>query len=143
MLSKSYSKFYLSIVLIYLCSCDSKIQNENISEEKFDSVIVVENTIKFKNLEIYPNNLTGTFSDAEFFCGGLKNDWRLPTKKELKVLFRNKEKIGGFDSHWYMSSDFNNQSKIEIIHFGDGEESENGGSLVGMYYYRPVRTISK
>ena len=48
--------------------------------------------------------LTYTFNEAQKYAGGLNktkahdhDDWRVPTKKELDVLFNNRAAIGGFD----------------------------------------------
>ena len=63
-----------------------------------------------------PNNatLTCTFNEAGEYASKLDahghNDWRVPSKVELNVLFQNRAAIGGFDtsgSHpagWYWSS---------------------------------------
>jgi hypothetical protein len=58
--------------------------------------------------------LTYTFHQANSACNNLdahgRQDWRVPTKAELNVLFRNRAAIGGFDTTgsypagWYWSS---------------------------------------
>jgi hypothetical protein len=49
-----------------------------------------------------------TFYDAAYGCDELTlngySDWRLPTKEELKQLYLNKDKIGGFVDKFYWSS---------------------------------------
>ena len=47
------------------------------------------------------------WNDAKKACESLGNGWRLPTLAELKILYRNKDKIGGFvgsDTFAYWSS---------------------------------------
>ena len=58
--------------------------------------------------------LTYTFNQAKEYAARLDahghHDWRVPTKGELNVLFRNRAAIGGFDESgsdpagWYWSS---------------------------------------
>jgi hypothetical protein len=58
--------------------------------------------------------LTCNFNDAAKYASSLdahgRNDWRVPTKTELNVLFQNRAAIGGFNTTgsapagWYWSS---------------------------------------
>ena len=58
--------------------------------------------------------LTYTFNQAQKYAAGLdahgRQDWRVPTKSELNVLFQNRTAIGGFNetgsypAGWYWSS---------------------------------------
>jgi hypothetical protein len=41
--------------------------------------------------------------DAIIACKKLGPGWRLPTKDELNILYKNKEEIGGFASNYYWS----------------------------------------
>ena len=63
-------------------------------------------TIKFQNLEISANDFPERmdWNSAEKLCQELGEGWRLPTKKELQLLFNNQEEIGGFTRLDYWSS---------------------------------------
>ena len=56
-----------------------------------------------KTMYTTPEDAPGfyTFDQAKTYCAGLtvngKDDWRVPTKNELNVLFQNRAAIGGFD----------------------------------------------
>jgi len=62
--------------------------------------------ITFGNLEVaqydYPSVMT--WRDAKIACAKLGNGWRLPNKDELNILYKNKDKIGGFANSSYWSS---------------------------------------
>ena len=65
--------------------------------------------------------LTYTFNVARKYAAKLEahghHDWRVPTKRELDVLFNNRAAIGGFNrmdsgpSRWYRSS-----SQVDVIY---------------------------
>ena len=62
--------------------------------------------LKIGNLEIAPNDFPNTMNwdDAKITCEALGDGWRLPSKDELKILYENKDKIGGFADRVYWSS---------------------------------------
>jgi hypothetical protein len=67
-------------------------------------IIYEQPAIRF---EVYPfspwiNKMS--WYDAEEWCGKLKDGWRLPTKYELDILYKNKDTIGDFQDEWYCSS---------------------------------------
>ena len=62
-------------------------------------------SIKIGNLEVMTKDLGNmNWYDAVKACDDLGSGWRLPTLKELNLLYENKEMIGGFTSNWYWSS---------------------------------------
>jgi Protein of unknown function (DUF1566) len=79
-------------------------------------------------------SLTMTFNGATEYAQGLNaqeahghDDWRVPTKDELKVLFNNRAKIGGFDlngsgplGHYWSSSPYCDASEAWTQRFSDG-----------------------
>ena len=70
-------------------------------------------------------------------CKKLGPGWRLPTKDELNMLYKNKEEIGGFSSIYYWSStevDFFNAWKQNFLN-GNQNYSTKGN----FYYVRAVR----
>jgi hypothetical protein len=76
--------------------------------------------------------LTMRFEKAADYAKNLQvhghNDWRLPTRNELELLFNNRAAIGGFrtasgwGAHWYWSSTEyrENQSNVWSVSFTDG-----------------------
>lgn len=62
--------------------------------------------IKIGNLEVAQNDFPEEmdWDTAIEVCLDLGNGWRLPTDKELDVLFINKDVIGGFNGYYYWSS---------------------------------------
>ena len=76
------------------------------------------------------------FNEAKEYAAKLDahghQDWRVPTKDELNVLFQNRATIGGFNesishrNHWYWSS---TETKYNAIawdqRFSDGNQNWN------------------
>jgi hypothetical protein len=83
---------FLSLLFISICC--------------FSQSRIIGNPIKIKNIEVaqfdFPNKMN--WASANKACKGLGKGWRLPTKPELKTLFKNKAKIGGFKGDIYWSS---------------------------------------
>jgi hypothetical protein len=77
-------------------------------------VIVIGIPIQIGNLEIAQNDFPiqmsydGFFSAKKAFAE-LGDNWRLPTKDELNILYQNQAKIGGFkeSNYWSSSEDLN------------------------------------
>lgn len=68
------------------------------------------------------------YLNAEKYLG--RDDWRVPTKDELNVLFNNREAIGGFeDAGWYWSSTKGDYYDALTQHFSDGTECWNSKYL--------------
>ena len=65
-----------------------------------------QSTVKIGNLEVMTENLEGSkdWFEAVKACADLGDGWRLPTKEELKMLYENRDKIGGFADYGYWSS---------------------------------------
>ena len=62
--------------------------------------------LKIGNLEIAPNDFPNTMNwdDAKITCEALGDGWRLPSKDELYILYKNMDKIGGFSDDGYWSA---------------------------------------
>jgi Protein of unknown function (DUF1566) len=68
--------------------------------------------------------------EAAEYCAAMKTqaqpDWRVPTKDELKVLYKNYDAIGGFDTSglegfgWYWSSSSEDDQNAWAQRFSDG-----------------------
>lgn len=83
--------------------------NESESAASNDSTVNVNirevSTVKIGNLEVMTEDLGYMdWVEAQEACADLGDGWRLPTKGELNVLYKNKDKIGGFDEAFYWSS---------------------------------------
>jgi hypothetical protein len=78
-------------------------------------------------------SLTMTFNEARDYAARLDahghNDWRVPTKAELNVLFNNRAAIGGFDvtgsypAGWYWSASPDNRWGAWDQRFSDGYQN--------------------
>jgi hypothetical protein len=81
--------------------------------------------------------LTYTFNQAQKYAAQLDanghKDWRVPTKRELGVLFNNRTAICGFDvtgslpARWYWSSSQSNFTTAWAQRFSDGHQFFNFG----------------
>lgn len=82
--------------------------------------------------------LTYTFSEARKYAEELNrqkaygyNDWRVPSKSELNVLFTNRAAIGGFNlsgsspAGWYRSSSQHNHFSVWGQRFSDGYQVDD------------------
>ena len=81
-----------------------RIENERLEKERILSFTT--NTILIKTLEIanhdFPSEMN--YKDAVAVCAALGEGWRLPTKKELKIMSKKQKKIGRFSNIPYWSS---------------------------------------
>ena len=122
---------YLGILLI-LGSCGSNVESTT-------TIVYVDGrevlTIKIGNLEVMAEDLKirskygrgfFDFEEAKKVCENLGDGWRLPTKDELNVLYKNKDKIGGFAGISYWSSTEVDNFYAWIQDFGDGFQDGNG-----------------
>ena len=70
-----------------------------------DFVNIIGTSIKIGNLEVaehdFPNRME--WENAKIVCSKLGNGWRLPSNVELNILYRFKDKIGGFTDFYYWS----------------------------------------
>ena len=67
---------------------------------------IIGKPIKIENLEVAQNDFPKqmNWNEAKKACYALGSRWRLPTKDELDILYRNKYEIGGFAKYYYWSS---------------------------------------
>jgi Protein of unknown function (DUF1566) len=85
--------------------------------------------------------VTYTFNEAANYAAKLNrekylghDDWRVPTKGELNVLFHNHAAIGGFETglvpaEWYWSSSLDDDIRVWTQGFNNGRQSPAGESL--------------
>ena len=109
---------------------------------------IIGKPIKIKNLEVaqydFPNRMN--WNDAKKACTKLGKGWRLPTKNELNVMYKNKRKIGGFVRWLYWSSDENYYSFdwlewVDERHINHGIVNLNGSGEYDKCMVRAVRTF--
>ena len=64
-----------------------------------------------------------TWHDAmKKFNGKGKGKWRLPTKEELNLMYKNKDIVGGFTYDYYWSSSEYDASSAWIQYFNNGNQ---------------------
>jgi len=67
---------------------------------------IIDKSVKIGNLIIaqidFPEQMG--WDDAKEACKTLGKGWRLPTKKELNILYKNRKRIGEFTTKYYWSS---------------------------------------
>ena len=119
--------------------------------QTIDSASIIGKSIKIGKLVIAQNDFSNDkniggkvdWREATEACKILGNGWRLPTKAELNILFKNKDKIGGFKNDYYWSSTENNQQYgqygVWLKEFNGGYEEDY--SISSKYYARPVRSL--
>jgi hypothetical protein len=92
------------------------------------------------NFAATPADAPGSYTwvDGKRYCEDLEahghNDWKLPSKAELNVLFENRAKIGGFDESgsflagYYWSSSEYGYVSVWTQRFSDGRQGIHGKS---------------
>ena len=79
--------------------------------------------------------------DAKAKCESFGNGWRMPTKQELDCLYKNKEKIGGFNRDYYWSGERVGDWNVWVQAFNNGRQFGYSGSNSAKL--RVVRSIKK
>jgi nitrous oxide reductase accessory protein NosL len=126
------------LIVILLVSCSSPSDSYTPEQSK-----IIGTPYKIGSFEVaqndFPNQMN--WNDAKKACEGLGNGWRLPTKDELNLMYKNRKKIGGFALSTYWSSTevgYNNDGAW-IQDFVDGLEDLAGKDH--LYYVRSVRAF--
>lgn len=105
--------------------------------EKQSKPIILEQNLKF---EVYPEDLgKHNWEDAKKLCKDLGDEWRLPTREELHLMWVNRESIGGFAAAYYWSSSESNANLAWIQDFYDGNQYGNYKDYT--YSVRAVRDV--
>ena len=66
--------------------------------------ILLEGRKSINGLEVSDNLGNMNWDEAKISCKKLGTGWRLPTKDELNMIYKNREEIGGFANLGYWSS---------------------------------------
>jgi len=149
---KKLSHIYLIIAVMFSISCQNSFNNIKdryfTSEESKASLIYVIDTLEIMKNDI---GVSMYLPDAEEIALAKGDGWRIPTFDELNVLYKNREKIGGFstdsitDETIYMSSTESNDGgtykTIKVINFSNGEISSGyytRGPVMKVRFVRPI-----
>lgn len=93
---------------------------------------IIGNPIKIANMLVAQNDFPTElgWKEANKACQALGKGWRLPTQTELKFLYDNKDKIGGFSNSTYWSSTVDEYQKSLLWYqdFGYGEQRRQSGA---------------
>jgi uncharacterized lipoprotein YehR (DUF1307 family) len=113
------------------------------NSEEESTMTDTENKIIIESLEVMKEDLgVMEWEQAEQACENLGSGWRLPSLKELEVVYKNRKEIGGFEEGHYWSSSESTDTAISnvmmIIRFGVGDQFYNGKQTPN--HVRAVRT---
>jgi hypothetical protein len=111
----------------------AKIDEKNrLENEKTYKEMIIGKPVIIGNLVFAQNDFTQkmNWGDANKACEALGDGWRLPTKKELNILYQNKSKVWGFErvfKEFWSSTEgktlgINNQAWIQNFINGDKNE---------------------
>ena len=99
--------------------------------------ILLESRKSINGLEVSDNLGLMNWYEAVEVCKKLGPGWRLPTKDELNMLYKNKEEIGGFASTSYWSSSEYDNGNAWGHGFLIGSQFSNGKNVT--HFARAVR----
>jgi hypothetical protein len=87
-------KKFLILFLLFLSSCSN------------DDLEIIENPITGVKIQVAKKDFSNKMRHFEAMeaCESLGKGWRLPSRDELKELYLNKKRIGGFSNGFYWSS---------------------------------------
>ncbi len=125
-------KTLLLIPFIFVCSMVTGQSSE-----------IIGKPIKIGKLEIAQNDFPDgmMWNQAKKACAGLGKGWRLPTKNEFNLLYKNKDKIGGFNvQHYYWSSTEGVSGCAWLFSFASGT-AYNYHPKTNANYVRAVRSF--
>jgi len=101
---------------------------------------IITNPIKIDNFEITRNDLFSmNWDDAKRVCESLGKGWRLPTKDELNLIYKNKNIIGNYSNSYWGSDEYDSDHawiKGFFNGFRDGYFDKSN-----LIYVRAVKTI--
>tara|TARA_R110001592_G_scaffold360296_2_gene668437 strand:+ start:4768 stop:5094 length:327 start_codon:yes stop_codon:yes gene_type:complete len=99
--------------------------------------ILLEGRKSINGLEVSDNLGHMNWHEAIVACKKLGAGWRLPTKDELNMIYKNREEVGGFanSDYWSSTEDVGNIAWIQA--FNDGFQYLS--IKYSNYYVRAVR----
>ena len=99
--------------------------------------ILLEGRKSINGLEVSDNLGHMNWHEAIVACKKLGAEWRLPTKDELNMIYKNREEVGGFASFYYWSSTEFGNSYAWLQNFPNGLQTNLLKS--NDFYVRAVR----
>ncbi|MHA8083167.1 hypothetical protein ACST14_07075 [Aquirufa sp. A-Brett2-15D] len=103
---------------------------------------IIGNPIMLSNLEIsqytFPNSMN--WREALNACKELGDGWKLPSKEQLDILYKNKDEIGGFVNDAYWSATKTGDYEAWRQYFSDGDQVLTPNYSVG--YVRAIRVVN-
>ena len=107
--------FSLLCPILSTASIAAKIPAIKKKTEKAAQVRV--STFIVGEIEVAPFDLPcgGTYENAMQAIDSIGEGWRLPSVEEMKLIFENKDKIGGFAANYYWTRETNGD---KATHFG-------------------------
>jgi hypothetical protein len=130
-------KFFFLPMLLITCFCFAQDAEEIIGKPiKIGNLLVAEYDI--------PEDLN--LEDAKKACRALGKGWRLPTYAEMNILFKNRDKIGGFEENMYWTSSVLNSDLGVSFKFWystkNSKSGNKGSSQKGfLLYVRAVKSL--
>ena len=128
---KSIKKLFFVQLLLIPCLIMAQTSTE-----------ILGNPIRIGKLEVaqfdFPQKMN--WSDARKACAKLGDGWSLPTIMELRLLYQNQVKIGGFSNSYYWSSTETGVENAWRHNFGFGMSgfiADKGNK----YFVRAVRVF--
>ena len=121
--------FFIPMIFAFTMAMGQTVNSESI----IGKPIIIGNLIVAQNDFPYKMNLF----DANAASTKLGNSWRLPTIDELDLLYKNKDRIGGFVSFSYWSSSEGGYHSNWARYFDDGFQT--GSDPNNKLYVRAVK----
>ncbi len=102
---------------------------------------IIGKPIRIGNLLVAQNDFPNQMNwiDAKKASAALDNGWRLPTTKELAILYINRAEIGGFEYNVYWSSKEYDSNHAWFQSFWTGVQSDV--NKVNAIFVRAVRSL--
>ena len=140
---KDFNNGYLTLKEVWLPS-NFRVVKIAPKEEIKKSIkgSVIGKPIRLQNFEVaqYDFEEEMTWEKAKAECYRLGKGWRLPTKNELNVIYKNQDRIGGFagNRYWSSTESVSVNAYVQVFSFGDqGSTSKNTTTN----YVRAVRAF--
>ena len=114
---------------------------ENVKQPTTSSSIDNKDLFVIDKFIVAENDLTDllNWEDSKKACIELGEGWRLPSKKELNLLFQNKEKIGGFvETNYWSSTQFDGYGSC-YQNFTSGYQSDTDKR--SLYHIRCIKNL--
>ena len=126
-------------ILIKICdSCSTPVDSTTLNS------YIIGKPFKLRNIEVAEHDFPNTmkWDDAYKSCEELGEGWHLPSKEELNLLYKNKDKIGGFTDQNYWNSGVNKNYDFLACfkYFSDGGWNYYSKET-GIFFVRAVRSL--